>query len=298
MSDVRLSAEETSLLLQGFRIPPRQEMLAKLAKMLAQRDSSLEDLTALIVNDAGLASSVLKTVNSPLYGGNEKIASVGHALEILGRENLANLVAGLSIRTLSQDQPVKMERFMDTARDVARISAYLAGKIPGVRADDAFTLGLFHDCGMAVMIQRYPDYKGLLQKANKTSSASLLRMEEARFNTNHAVISYLVGRCWHLPEHICQVMLVHQDSDVFTRAGEKNYSEEVLTLTAILRMAIYFSHSNRHLEDANDWIAVRDDVMSYLGLTEAEFSDLEADVKEKAISGELTDWSNRAGSRS
>ena len=298
MSDVRLSAEETSLLLQGFRIPPRQEMLARLAKMLSQPDSTLEDLAALIVNDAGLASSVLKTVNSPLYNSTEKIASVNQALEILGRENLANLVTGLSIRTLSQEQPIRMERFMDTARDVARISAYLAGRIPGVRADDAYTLGLFHDCGIAVMIQRYPDYKNLLKQANKTSSALLLKMEEEKFNTNHAVISYLVGRCWHLPEHICQVMLVHQDADVFTRAGEKNYSDEVLTLTAILRMAIYFSHSNRQLEDANDWTTIKNDVMGYLGLTEAEFSDLEADVKEKAISGELTDWSDRMGIRS
>ncbi|MDE3208676.1 MAG: HDOD domain-containing protein, partial [Pseudomonadota bacterium] len=228
MSDIRLSAEETSLLLQGFRIPPRQEMLAKLAAVLAKPNPTLEEMTALIVNDAGLASSVLKTVNSPYYDEAEKIASVGRALEILGRDNLANLVTGLSIRTLSQEQPVQMERFMDTARDVAMISAYLSGRIPGVRADDAYTLGLFHDCGMAVMIQRYPDYKRFLKQANKTDSHSLLKMEEERFNTNHAVISYLVGRCWHLPEHICQVMLVHQDDDVFSRAIEKGYSDEVL----------------------------------------------------------------------
>ncbi|MDE3207536.1 MAG: hypothetical protein KGL58_01670, partial [Pseudomonadota bacterium] len=72
--------------------------------------------------------------------------------------------------------------------------------------------------------------------------------------------------------------------------------DEVLTLTAILRMAIYFSHRNRQLEDANDWVKIQADAMEYLGLTDAEFADLEADVKEKALSGELTDWSNRVTS--
>jgi HD-like signal output (HDOD) protein len=90
---------------------------------------------------------------------------------VLGSRVLSSLVAGFALRS-SINGPVRLDRFWDSSIRVAQLAARLTKEFRGVAADHAYTFGLFHDCGIAVLLQRFPDYRDTLQLANADGAAA------------------------------------------------------------------------------------------------------------------------------
>ena len=62
--------------------------------------------------------------------------------------------------------------------------------------------GIFHECGVPVLMQRFGDYA---KKLNLESACCWpeLATEDAQFHVDHCSIGYLVGRHWKLPDFVC-----------------------------------------------------------------------------------------------
>ncbi len=159
-------------LIKGFVIPPRPEVLTRFHEEQSKRNPSLMRIAGIVGSDPGIAASVIRTVNSPYFGLSRKISSIQEAVPLMGVANLDAVVTSLAL-IAACGTPVSMERFWDTAMDVALISKSLAKAVVGVSENDAFTLGVFHDCGIALMMQRMPDYKQFLVEANTNTARSL-----------------------------------------------------------------------------------------------------------------------------
>lgn len=276
-----IATEEINKLLKGFLIPPRPDVLCRFQEERAKPVPNLQAIANIVSSDPGLAASVIKTINSPYFGLRKTIASIKEAVAILGLSNLDNIVTSLSLISAIGNK-VPMERFWDTALDVALISRDLSKHVIGISENDAFTIGMFYDCGIALMIQRIPDYKSFLRTANASLTHSLAELEQERFQTDHATMGFLVANSWNLPAPICQVIQSHHDHQVFTT--QPRLPENVLTHIAILKIASHLSHLNRKLQDGNDWMFMRAEVLDYLGISPEEFGEIESDVKDNAYS--------------
>ena len=79
-------------------IPAQPQALVKLSLLLAEEDINLQAASTLVASDMALAASVMKAVNSSLYGLKGRVQSVQQALTYLGmREDkvrLAELFSG------------------------------------------------------------------------------------------------------------------------------------------------------------------------------------------------------------
>ncbi len=146
--------------------------------------------------------------------------------------------------------------------------------------NDAFTIGMFHDCGIALMMQHIPDYKAFLKKANADITHSLAQLEQEHYQTDHTTVGFLVANTWNLPEHINQAIQLHHDHRIFSALPRP--PENVLTHVAILKIATYLSHINRKLQDGNDWMFMRPAVLDYLGISAEEFGEIESDVRDNS----------------
>ena len=60
----------------GFHIPAKSELLMLLQAVGQANSANVEAEALIIEKDVGLASSILKTVNSPLFGLNAKIRNI------------------------------------------------------------------------------------------------------------------------------------------------------------------------------------------------------------------------------
>ena len=271
--------DSVAKLLKGFHIPPRPDVLVRFQEERSKPNPNLQAISEIVSSDPGLSAGVIKTINSPFFGLRRKISSIQEAITILGLINLDNILTSLALVTAIGNK-VPMDRFWDTAIDVALISRDLSRHITGVLENDAFTIGMFHDCGIALMMQRIPDYKAFLKKANADITHSLAQLEQEHYQTDHTTVGFLVANTWNLPEHINQAIQLHHDHRIFSALPRP--PENVLTHVAILKIATYLSHINRKLQDGNDWMFMRPAVLDYLGISAEEFGEIESDVRDNA----------------
>lgn len=264
---------EVDRLLKGISIPARPEVLTRLQKEMDSPNMSLNVVAQIITSDVALSASVMKVANSPAFGLARKVSTVQQAIPVLGTRSLSSLVAGVALRNSMSGGTVRLDRFWDSSLRTAQLCARLTREFRGVPAEHAYTFGLFHDCGIAVLMQRFPDYRETLQLANSDPSRSFTEVEEARYATHHAVIGYLLTRNWGLPEDISQATLLHHDLSIFD-SGADAAAARCRTLVSLAALASNFVGSFMRLNEDSSWTRCRDAVMKHLGQDENDFHDL------------------------
>lgn len=272
-----LDLEQAKAFVSGIDIPVRPTVLQKIMELQERGDFAINDIANAVSTDVSLSAGVLKTVNSPLFGLSNKISSIHQATSLLGFNNVMNLVIGISLRLeLKGNFNKAVERFWDTANDVALISAGLAKHLSVVAPDEAYTLGLFHDCGIPLLILKDDGYINVLKQANGSYDKCFTAVEDEAMSTNHTVVGFYVAKSWRLPQRIRLAILNHHEQDMLS-----SNDNQLNNLIAILKMAEAISHSARRVNDHPEWEIIRDYVLSYLDLSESEFFELKEEMLER-----------------
>ncbi|WP_338526863.1 HDOD domain-containing protein [Pseudomonas batumici] len=266
-------------------MPPQPQIMVDLQMEQYMPDPDLEVIARLISQDPGLSGALLKIVNSPYYGLSNKIASIQRAVNLLGSRSIINLINAQSIKGEMADETiVTLNRFWDTAQDVAMTSLTLAKRTGGQAVDESYALGLFHDCGIPLMIKRFPDYMSVLERAyaNAGPEQRVVDTENAELNTNHAVVGYYTAKSWRLPEHVTNAIANHHNAlAIFSDESTRN--SQLKNLLAILKMAEHICASHRVLgnqTEDHEWNAIGPLVLDYVGLSDYDFENLRENIRE------------------
>ncbi|MFM9967055.1 MAG: HDOD domain-containing protein, partial [Burkholderiales bacterium] len=192
MADAESSLEDQAdRVSNDLVIPPCPAILTRFVAEMNQDEPDLRKLAGLIATDPALSAAMLATVNSPYYGLSRKASNVQHALTILGLRTGANLITRLLLRNaFPASAGSLMQRFWDDSQQLTEVAASIALTIRAIDRDEAQTYTLFRDCGMAVMIVKFPDYGELLAKHTSHPGTALLFAEDARYRFNHARVGY------------------------------------------------------------------------------------------------------------
>ncbi len=155
-------------------IPPCPAILDRFMTEARKSDPNYQRLALIITVDVSLSAGLIKTANSPYFGVRQRVRSTNEALSVLGLNVASRAVAGIILRKSFPNVP-NLERFWDASARIARISGWLALQlnIKGMHADDAYTFGLFRDCGIPVLLGRLPNYASVLAKANLEATKAL-----------------------------------------------------------------------------------------------------------------------------
>ncbi|RYZ85556.1 MAG: HDOD domain-containing protein, partial [Moraxellaceae bacterium] len=209
-----LTPEQISRILQGINIPPQPQVMVDLQMEQCSPHCSIDAIARLISQDVGLSGSILKTVNSPFFKHSNKITSIHQAVNLLGVNSVVNLVNAQSIRgALSDDDIIALGRFWDSAMDVAMTSATIAKHIGFPYPDEAYTLGLFHNCGIPLLMVRFKNYLDIQFEAYGRDDQAITTTENDFIRTNHAVVGYYIGKSWNLPRYLCEAIHEHHQVD-------------------------------------------------------------------------------------
>ena len=280
-----LSSEQIQQALQGISVPPQPQIMVDLQMEQYMPDPDLEVIARLIAQDPGLSGALMKIVNSPHYGLSNKIASIQRAVTLLGSRTVINLINAQSIKGEMCDETiVTLNRFWDTAQDVAMTSMTLAKRTGSQAVDEAYALGLFHDCGIPLMLKRFPDYMTVLEQAyaNAGPASRVVDTENRHFNTNHAVVGYYTAKSWRLPEHLTHAIANHHNAlAIFSDDSSRN--SQLKNLLAILKMAEHICASHKVLgnqREDHEWNSISHLVLDYIGLSEYDFENLKESIRE------------------
>lgn len=268
---------EVGKLLRRLDIPPCPGILHALWRETRCEELNVDRIARLISQDVGLAAGVMKIANSALFSPARQVGSISEALDFLGFGNIFSLIVNeLLHKSLAIADSPRLERYWDSAAHTAAVGAQLALALPGTQRDRAYCFGLFHDCGIPLLIKRFPDYRETLKLANRDANSNFSRLEEARHGTHHAVVGHLVSRNWGLSEAVSQAILCHHDYNVFT--DDQGLAAESLALIGINFIAERVVSLHLRQNSDAEWNKGRRPVADYFGLSQADLGSLVDDM--------------------
>lgn len=264
---------------KGFAIPARPDLLLKLQQIIASDDANLNDVANAITEDVAMSATIIKTINSPLYGLARTISDIKKSVNYIGIQGIYSLVTSILLkREFSQGNEQVFDKFWQDATSIANTMVYIGKKI-GFKgtAEKLFSIGLFHDCGIPILTLKYNSYPEVLDLAEKTPSLTLPEVEERVYSVSHATIGYYVASSWRLPKDICQLILRHHDRSFINIIDNSIIQSEF----AILKMAENIVHQMKDITDHADWLHVRESAFTILNIDEEEYIDIAEDATEQ-----------------
>lgn len=271
-SDALVEQFETAL--RDNRIPPCPAILARISEEMNQEEPDFRHLSTIIASDVALAAGLVRLANSPYFGARRRVSTVAEALMVLGLDTASQAVACIALNDAFPHMKA-MERFWDASARIATLSGWLAKEHhwEGVRPQEAYTYGLFRDCGIAVLLQHFPGYQEVLRHANTECGRSFTDVENDVLPTNHVIVGAMMTQSWWLPENICLAVRHHHDLQASGKKGPFRY------LVAISQLAEYLLQKNTGMSGTCEWSKLGQECLDQLGLDEAALAELEASAQ-------------------
>jgi HD-like signal output (HDOD) protein len=276
------TAASVEKILGSVSLPACPAILLDIMAEARKDEPDFGKITKLVGNDAGISASVLKLSNSPAFRRGSNIGSISQAVSLLGLKKVMLAVNTLFLRkSVTASNPSAnafLEKFWDKSSYTAEVASMLAQALPGISAEDAYSIGLFHDSGIPVLMQRFPDHP-FENNLLGNDWGNIHRDEESKLGTNHAVVGNLLARNWGLPTHICQTILHHHDLSIFSDKSHQ-MSTDVRSFIALLILAEHIVNIFLELEAENYLVqsTMHARAMNHLGLEHSEFSEMAADI--------------------
>ena len=202
--------------------------------------------------------------------------TVLQALNLLGLDVASKALAGIALRHEFSGSP-SLERFWDASAKIAEYSGMLVGllgKQHGVQADDAYTFGLFRDCGVPVLMRKFPQYREILGLANAEPVRRFTEIEEEHLPTNHALVGCMLAQSWSLPEEICQAIRHHHDFILLSHPGG-NLPAASARLVALSQLAEHFHQRKSGRSQGHEWAKLAPACLAILQLQPEQLEELQ-----------------------
>lgn len=254
---------------QGVKLPPQPRVLIELQQLLSSDDYDARAVARVIGQDPGIVALLYRAARSPAFARARNAQSLEQILMVVGIKQVFNLVQAAALATALGDQARRaFEVFWSRAHEIAQMAAIVAAdrvSVCNVFPDQAYLAGIFHECGVPVLMLRFPQYCEKLRLDDATCWPDL-STEDEKFAVDHCSVGYLVARHWGLPDFVCDAIRFHHDLPEARTVGAS------VTLVAIIQAASHFYH---RLHDVDDrlWQKIGPRVLTELGLGPDEEND-------------------------
>ena len=210
-------AELKDALLSLFQLPDYKPPILpaaalELTALTRKSNASYDEVAHVIEKDPVIAASVLKLVQSPIYGGRTRVQSLRDALSRLGINTLRDVVWQIVVGTRVFRAPAysaMLERLQQHCVFTAHAARIVASHA-GVSAEHAFLCGLLHDVG----------WSGALVAVSGSipmpGQSDVLYTAIDKIHTDAGVI---MAKFWGLAPEITEIIQHHHDHKYFEKPG-------------------------------------------------------------------------------
>ena len=266
--------ELEALLEKGMRLPAQPQVVVEIQQLLAAEEPDVRKITQILARDPGIVAMLFKLVSTPAYGGR-RIDSLTKAVQLVGVRQIANLVRGIALTMTvpGVKQPI-YDKFWRRCTGIAEFAAGIAAErisVCNIFPDQAYLAGIFHDCGVPMLLERFPDYCAALRTG--TGQWIDVIAEDQRFDVDHAVVGHLIARHWRLPDFIAEAVLKHHEMPPADTGGAAR------SMVAILQLANELYHREQLIPNP-EWPNQRHAVMAELCIHEGELESFMDDLLE------------------
>jgi putative nucleotidyltransferase with HDIG domain len=203
------TAETNDLVAEITQLPVQPGAAMRLLWMLEDPRTSAADLGRLIESDPALSTQVIRLANTAFYGLSGKVSSAWRAVTVLGLATVRALATTAAFDLFSEKGRSVPDSFWEHSVTTAAASSSLARRV-GVQANDAFSAGLLHDIGTALMFRRAPRrYDSVLERLAENSELTLVEAEHDEFGVTHATVGAAALSVMKFPPELTEAIGTH-----------------------------------------------------------------------------------------
>jgi putative nucleotidyltransferase with HDIG domain len=190
-------------------IPVQAGIISNIIKLEVDSNSCFQELDDLISSDQGVASLVLRVVNSPFYSRGNKVATIPYAISLLGYNvvrSLALLAFSRSLFSQTRNEQFRLHIWQHSLL-TAIASQSICQELGNAKLnDEAFIAGLMHDTGKVLMFTHNPSlYKDVFSFVFENNCSSA-HAEQKFFGFDHCRAGLEAVTEWKLPERFNDYM--------------------------------------------------------------------------------------------
>ncbi len=272
-------------------IPVQPQIVLDIQNEAQRENPDFGRIADLVAKDVSMSARILKVANSPFFSRG-KVDSIMHAINLLGmRAFYAAVLSSALSEAFLTDNPA-LNRFWKHSMVTATAAGIVARKLRVAPDDQAYTAGLFHDCGVVLMMKKFPDYMHIIDhvlyitilRPISEKFDLIIGYENDRYNTNHCVMGYVMSKSWRLSEAVNNAIMYHHHPNI-------DMHKDILTrkLSAVLHLAEFISLSFdfEHQEFAylsSQWMNIYKPSIKELGITSDDI-DIFAEELSEIVNG-------------
>ena len=258
-----------------YIIPARPQVLVKIIKLLDAEDIDIDEIVRVLRKDVSLYSAVLATANTPAFGGTGKVTSLSEALMRIGFSKMLTILRLLALKN-SFSKASNLEAFWDTATEVAQLTMSIMKRVSKKHLDDAYSLGMMHNCGIPMMMETIQEYQQFIDGIDTGLVNTWLDAENDIFGMNHFQVGYEISKRWLMPSNVTEAIIL-QATDIENLGLDNSENESVKLLLCSLLMAKDISSIYRRLwrvGDEQQGHNKLEPILAYVGISETDYQDM------------------------
>ncbi len=198
-------------ILQLPTLPTIPANISLIIGYLRDENVDLKKVIDALKRDPVLVARILKLVNSGFYGIRSKVATIEHAINLLGFNQVRDVLLASSIMQMLTGKEKELWRH---SYSTFKLMELLLSSIEGLTVSPNIQLAaLMHDIGQVVLEDYDPvGYRFVRAEADK-SKMLICPAEDNLFQMNHAEAgAWLLGH-WQMADEIVIPVLYHHTSD-------------------------------------------------------------------------------------
>jgi putative nucleotidyltransferase with HDIG domain len=194
-------------------LPPIPIVMSELLAALDDEDVEMNALSRIISKDPSMSMNVLKIANSAFYRLPYKVATVEHAVKMLGMKEITMIcLACGTYRALMPARNVQTFSFDDFWKHSVATGVIARKICRELKVGDKniiYFLGLLHDVGKVILDRFAHDIYALVIQTTFEECISMIEAEKRLIGESHDVIGWFVMTKWKLPEVFADVAKYH-----------------------------------------------------------------------------------------
>ena len=217
--DTWLGDEKLRTLVSQLRtVPSLPSLYFRINEALANPDTSIEEVAAIVQQDPGMTAKILQLVNSAFFGIARRITSPVEAVQFLGVGRLRSLVLSLHVFSCFDESKLNgfsIEKVWSHSIAAGMIAQKIAKleKIDRPTSDEIFVAAMLHDIGKVMLASSLPDLYQEAMTISRDRKVAPVEGEREVFGVSHCEVgAYLLG-LWGLPVTIVEAIALHHEPE-------------------------------------------------------------------------------------
>lgn len=206
------------------QIRPLPQTVTKLAQLVADQDTPLDEIAATVQEDPALVSTLLREANSATSAARDGVGTVEAAIVRLGSARTVAIAVSSSLADVAESgldgYGLAPDEFWDHSKATMFVAEILAMLCRGRLDRSVVTAAVMHDIGK-VVLSRYlkaEHYRAALSDTGNEAVAERLLID-----IDHAEVGAMLSAHWKLPSPIVAAIKGHHCLD----GGETDMAKAV-----------------------------------------------------------------------